>query len=313
VTTKLIIDTDCGVDDAIAILMALADPAIEVIGITCVEGNVPLDLVMRNVAIVLDAAGAKTIPIFRGAARPLVGMSVHAHGVHGNDGLGDAGFPLSTRLVDPESGILALVHMVTENPGCGLVALGPLTNLALALAIEPNLPDLLSATVIMGGAVQGTGNTTPVAEFNIYADPEAAAMVFGRGLNPTILTWEATLASPVLWAEWERLLNCGTVGRHFIKAITASNSSRAHERARLGILMPDPLAMGVFLDPSCATTYSAMLEVDTSHGIARGLTALDRYGITGRPSNTQIVSAVDQSKFGALLERACKMECKLAA
>lgn len=312
-TTKLIIDTDCGVDDAIAILMAFADPAIEVIGITCVDGNVPLDLVMRNVAIVLDAAGAKTIPIFRGAARPLMGVSVHAHSVHGNDGLGDTGFPLSTRHVEPEPGILALVHMVTANPGCRLVALGPLTNLALALAIEPNLPNLLSSTVIMGGAVHGNGNTTPVAEFNIYADPEAAAIVFERGLNPTLLTWEATLATPVLWAEWGRLLSCGTVGSRFIAAITAASSSRAQERARLGILLPDPLAMGVLLDPSCATTYSAMLEVDTSHGIARGLTAVDCYGITGRPNNTQIVSAVDQSKFGALLERACKMECKLAA
>lgn len=309
--TKLIIDTDCGIDDAIAILMALADPEIEVLGITCVHGNVPIDLVTRNVALVLDVVGAKPIPIFRGAARPLLGVSVHAHNVHGHDGLGDAGFPLSTRYIDPASGVPALVHLVTENPGCTLVALGPLTNLALALAIEPKLPDLLRSTVIMGGAVQGVGNTTPVAEFNIYADPEAASIVFERGLNPTVLTWDATLSAPVLWTDWERLLNCGTVGKHFIAAITAANSDRDRERDHLGILMPDPLAMGVFLDPSCATTYSAMLEVDTSRGIARGLTALDRYGILGNPHNTQVVSSVDQKRFCALLERTCTMECKL--
>ncbi len=311
-TKHLIIDTDCGVDDAIAILMALADPSVNIIGITCVDGNVPRDLVARNVAKVLDVAGATNIPIFVGAERPLIGPSVHAHDVHGFDGLGDAGFQISARLPDPEPGVLALVRLVTENPGTMLVALGPLTNLALALAIKPNLPTLLGATVIMGGAVQGSGNTTSVAEYNIYADPEAAAIVFERGLIPTLLTWEATLATPVRWVEWARLLNSGAIGSEFVRPITAVNSTKAHERARSGILMPDPLAMGVILDPTCATTYPAMLRVDTNHGIARGLTALDHHNSTGGPHNTQIVSAIDQNKFIKLLERACQMECNLS-
>jgi purine nucleosidase len=311
VTKKLIIDTDCGIDDAIAILMALADPAVEVIGITCVSGNVPLDLVTRNVAIVLDAVGAGAVPIFRGADRPLLGAAVHASSVHGQDGLGDAGFPTSTRRVEPESAVLGLVRLARDNPGAALIPLGPLTNVALALVIEPELPRLLGETVLMGGAVQAIGNTTPVAEFNIYADAEAAAIVFERGLNPTVLTWEATLETPIVWAEWDRLLAAGPIGSRFVAPMTAAQSNRAHERQRPGILMPDPLAMAALLDKDCATTYSAVVDVDTSHGIARGLTALDRSGMTGRPHNAKIVSKVDPARFGLLIERAFRMECRL--
>ncbi len=312
-TKKIIIDTDCGIDDAIAILMALADPAIEVIGITCVSGNVALDLVMRNVAVVLDAAGAGSVPIFRGADRPLLGAAVHASSVHGQDGLGDTGFPASARRVEPEPAALALARLARDNPGATLIPLGPLTNVALALAIEPELPRLLGETVLMGGAVQATGNATPVAEFNIFADAEAAAMVFERGLNPTVLTWEATLETPVVWAEWDRLLAAGPIGSQFVAPITAALSDRAHERQRPGILMPDPLAMAALLDKDCATIYSATVDVDTSHGIARGLTALDRSGITGRPHNARIVSTVDRARFGQLLERAFRMECWLGS
>jgi purine nucleosidase len=312
-TKKLIIDTDCGIDDAIAILMALADPAIEIVGITCVSGNVPLDLVARNVAIVLDAAGAGPVPIFRGADRPLLGAAVHASRVHGQDGLGDAGFPTSTRLIEPESAVLALLRLARDYPDATLLALGPLTNLALALAIEPELPRLLGETVLMGGAVQAIGNATPVAEFNIYADAEAAAITFERGLNPTVLTWEATLETPVVWADWERLLAAGPIGSQFVEPMTAAQSNRAHDRQRPGILMPDPLAVAVLLDRDCATTYGATVAVDTSHGLARGLTALDRAGINGLPHNARIVSKVDPARFALLLERAFRMECRLGS
>src|SRR5260221_2654230 len=138
-TRKLIIDTDCGIDDAIAILMALADPTIEVVGITCVSGNAPLDLVTRNVAIVLDAAGAGAIPIFGGADRPLLGAAVHAGSVHGQDCLGDAGFPTSARPIDPEPGLLSLSRLARGNPPATFLEHSPLTNEALALALHTHL------------------------------------------------------------------------------------------------------------------------------------------------------------------------------
>ncbi|HEY3228154.1 MAG TPA: nucleoside hydrolase [Roseiflexaceae bacterium] len=311
-TKKLIIDTDTGIDDAIAILMALAAPDCEIVAVTTVSGNVPLDLVTRNVGIVLNAAGVDPIPIFRGSDRPLLAPAVHAASVHGQDGLGDAGFPTLARRVEPEPAAQALVRTARENPGATLIALGPLTNVALALALEPNLPNLLAEAVLMGGAVRAQGNATPVAEFNIYADAEAAAMVFARGLNPTVLSWEATLETPVQWEIWDRLLSAGPLGNHFVAPMVVGLTQRGHARGHAGILMPDPLAMAVVLDPECATTYPARVEVDTGWGAGRGLTAVDALGRGGRTANAQIVSEVNQERFTTLLERAFRMECHLA-
>ncbi|MCS7352487.1 MAG: nucleoside hydrolase, partial [Anaerolineae bacterium] len=140
---RLVIDTDAGIDDAIAIWMALADPAVELVAITAVSGNVPVDQVVRNIGIVLDLAGAGPIPFFRGASQPLVGPPVHAMDIHGQDGLGNAGFPPSSRHPEPGPAPWALVELARRFPGeLFLVALGPLTNVALALAIEPDLPRL---------------------------------------------------------------------------------------------------------------------------------------------------------------------------
>jgi purine nucleosidase len=310
-TKKLIIDTDTGIDDAVAILMALAAPDCEVVAITAVSGNVPLDLVQRNVGIVLDAAGSYPIPTFRGADRPLFAPPVHAASVHGQDGLGDAGFPASSRPIEREPAAQALVRVARENPGATLIALGPLTNVALALALEPDLPQLLAGTVLMGGAVRAHGNVTPVAEFNIYADAEAAAMVFARGLNPTVLDWEATMATPVPWDAWEALLAAGPIGAQFVAPMTAGHARRGRERGRPGILWPDPLAMAVVLDPACATTYPTRIDVDTSRGVGHGMTALDTVGRSGLPHNAQIVAEVNLDRFTALLERAFRMECYL--
>ncbi len=309
---KLIIDTDCGVDDAVAILMALAAPEYEVIGITCVNGNVALSKVLRNVPIVLDAAGAGPIPIFAGASRPLLSAPVDAAEVQGNDGLGDAGFLPSTRVISSEPAVTALIRLARENPGATLVALGPLTNVALALAIEPALPQLLGATFIMGGAVQAVGNTTPVAEFNIYVDAEAAAMTFARGLNPIVATWEATLAAPIPWDVWDRIVHAGSVGTRFVTPIVAASIARSRERERTGILLPDPLAMAALLDPGCVVSFPSTIMVDTSHGIAHGMTALDTRGMLGMPHNAQIVSGADIARFAELLERAFRMDYGLA-
>src|SRR5690242_331532 len=211
-TKKLIIDTDVGIDDAVAILMALANPDWEIVGIAGVSGNVGLDHVTRNICTVLDAAGAGDIPVFRGADRPLLAQRLHAASVHGDDGLGDVGFPATSRQIAREPAAQALVRLAREHPGATLVALGPLTNVALAVALEPDLPNMLGQMVLMGGAVRGLGNASAVAEFNIYADAEAAAMVFDRGMNPTVLSWEVTVETPILWERWDHLLDSGQIG-----------------------------------------------------------------------------------------------------
>ena len=307
-TQKLIIDTDCGVDDAIALLMALADPAVEIVGITCVSGNVTLDHVVQNVPIVLDAVGAGPIPIFRGAERPILAPLYHASDVHGEDGLGDAGFPRSTRPISDEHAALAIVRLAREYPGATLVALGPLTNVALAMAIEPNLPQLLGQSVIMGGAVRALGNTSAVAEFNIYADAEAAAMVFERGLNPTMAGWELTVETPMLWPRWDAMTaQAGTVGANFVVPMLEDLVRRSRERERPGILLPDPLAMAVVLDPDCASSFTAAVAVDTGWGPGRGLTAVDVRGNSKVAHNARVVTAIDTDRLAALLERAFRM------
>ena len=309
---KLIIDTDCGIDDALAISMALTDPCVEVLALTCVSGNVQLPHVLRNVGIVLDAVGAGAIPIFAGADRPLLMQAVHASEVHGSDGLGDAGFPDTARRPEKETAALALIRLARQHPGAILVPLGPLSTIALALAIEPALPNLLGGTVLMGGAAHGIGNASPVAEFNIYADPEAAAMVFERGLNPIIVDWEATLARPLLWESWDRLMAAGPLGQHFIAPMNAQLTERARARGRQGVLMPDPLAMAVALDIDCATLYEAHVSVDIGWSVARGMTAVDRRPQAARP-NARIVSAVDSHRFESMIERACAAACTSAA
>lgn len=187
--TRLIIDTDAGVDDAIAILLALSSPHHQVAAITCVSGHVHVDQVLRNVPIILDAARADHIPVFRGAEQPLTVDCYHTAQVHGEDGPGDAGFRASKRRIEKDDAVGALVRMARQDPSaCDLITLGPRTNLALVVALEPDLPKIFRRITVMGGAVRGMGNVTAVAEFNVYADPEAAAVVFGRVPKLTLLT-----------------------------------------------------------------------------------------------------------------------------
>lgn len=310
-TKKMIIDTDVGIDDSIAILMGLADPEWEIVGMCGVSGNVGLEHVMRNIGIVLDAAGAGPTPIFCGADRPLIAPLHHAASVHGDDGLGDVGWPASSRPVADEPAAQAIVRLAREHPGATLLALGPLTNVALAVALEPRLPELLGQTVLMGGAVRALGNATGVAEFNIYADAEAAAMVFARGLNPLVIGWELTLETPVLWPRWDAITAAGTVGSRFVTKTIEAQVARARERERPGYLLPDPLAMAAVLDPGCATIYDATIDVDTGWSVARGMTAVDARPYSGRAPNARVVAAIDTARFESLLQRAFAMECKI--
>lgn len=310
-TKKMIIDTDVGIDDAIAILMGLANPEWQIVGVCGVSGNVGLEHVMRNIGVVLDAAGAGDVPIFRGADRPLIAPLHHAASVHGDDGLGDVGWPASARPIADEPAAQAIVRLAREHPGATLLALGPLTNLALAVALEPRLPELLGQTVLMGGAVRALGNASAVAEFNIYADAEAAAMVFARGLNPLVIGWELTLETPVLWPRWDAIVGAGTIGSRFVARTIEELMERTRERERPGILLPDPLAMAAVLDPGCATIYDATIDIDTGWSVARGMTAVDLRPYSGRPHNARVVAAIDSGRFEALLERAFAMECRI--
>lgn len=310
---SLVIDTDTGIDDAVAILMALRHRSWRVAAITTVFGNVALHRVVANVGIVLDAAGAEPVPVYRGAARPLLGEPVHATAVHGEDGLGDAGFPPSARPVESEPAALALIRLAREQPrALTLVTLGPLTNLALALALEPALPDLFARIVIMGGAVRGRGNVTPAAEFNIYADPEAAAVVFERVGALTLVPWETVLDHRVSWERWERLVVAGPLGRRFVRPMTARLVDWIRATRGLdGFPLADPLAMAVALEGECVTgSRQAAVAVETAGRLTRGVTTTD--GPVGRGARVRVVETVDVGRFEQMLQETLAGECHLA-
>ncbi|MCJ7518950.1 MAG: nucleoside hydrolase, partial [Anaerolineaceae bacterium] len=171
---KLVIDTDAGVDDAQAILLAFGYKDAEIVAFTTVNGNVDVSKTTANVLKVLDLVG-KDVPVYRGCESPLVAEPHHASYVHGEDGLGDCGIPNSKRQPEKKHAVLALVDLANENPGqLNLVAIGPLTNLAVALQLDPDLPKKYADLTIMGGAIYAKGNTNITAEFNIFVDPEAA-------------------------------------------------------------------------------------------------------------------------------------------
>jgi purine nucleosidase len=251
---RLIIDTDPGVDDAHAIMAALTHPQAHVEAIMTVAGNVSLDRTTANACLILDIL-EQNIPVYAGCDRPLVGDAVDASYFHGPDGLGDSRYPPSRRQVEREHAVNALIRLANTYPGeLTLAAIGPLTNVALATRLDPTLPDKIAHLVVMGGAIRGQGNVTPAAEFNAYADPEAAAIVFGTWSDLTLVSWETTLDHSISAAHVDVLLGLDSPRAEFFRRIT-TQSLKGREQ-RLGqrtLLAPDLLAIAVALEPDIAS------------------------------------------------------------
>lgn len=308
---RLVIDTDPGVDDALALLMAHAHPEATVEAILAVAGNAPLARTVENTCIILDQLGAST-PVYAGCDRPLLLIEGEAAvEVHGADGLGDAGLARSSREVAAEHAASALVRMASESPGeLTLVCLGPLTNLALALALDPGLPHELARVVIMGGAVTGKGNTPRLcAEYNIYADPEAAHVVFTRwheaGRVIDLVDWEVVVAHPVPGDVIDGWLALNTPLSRFFGDISSKLMGFLEQvLGQRTFLAADPLAMAVALAPAIVTRsaqHAVSVEMHGHH--ARGMTVVDWMHRAGREPNARIVQAVDTAGFHALIER----------
>lgn len=306
-TQDFIVDTDAGVDDALALMLALAHPGVRVAAVTAVGGNVPLERVLANVFEVLQVMGSGGLPVFPGARSPLLpGERERATGFHGADGLGD--YPDRKAAVRPreEAAAVALARLARERPGeLTLVALGPLTNLALAVRLEPDLPRLLRRLVVMGGAHRARGNTAHwAAEFNFYYDPEAAQIVVQAFPELTLLTWETTLAHPLNWAEHEALAALGTPRAHFYEAITRRTRAFLESHRAPGMLIPDPLAMALALEPGLALAderHRGWVETCGTH--ARGQLILD-HGGSGEPPNVRVVTELDRAGVLSLFRQA---------
>ncbi len=302
----LLIDTDTASDDAVALVMALRHPEVRVEAVTVVAGNVPVDQGVQNALYTAELCG-RPVEVFRGAERPILRPLETAQEVHGGDGMGDVGLPLAGR--KPAAGRAAgvLVERVLSHPGeLTLVCLGPLTNLAIALLREPAIAQAVAGCVVMGGTGKGPGNVTPIAEYNIWADPEAARIVFESGLPLTLVGWDISRASAVIDPETAAELRAiGSELARFAVDIQGVVTDFAHHVTKLsGFDLPDPIAMAVALDPGIADTRAVHASVVTGDGPARGQTVFDWLDLTGQAPNADVVRHVPREKFLAMLRDA---------
>lgn len=304
-TRKLLIDTDPGVDDALAILMALRHPDAEVRALTIAAGNVGLAHTVANALKLCDVAGVD-VPVFPGCALPLVHGAEDAAYVHGMDGFGDTGYTPSTCRPQQEHAALAMLRLSREHAGeLTFVMLGPLTNLAVALRLDPTLPERVPRLVIMGGAVTGRGNTRVPVEFNIGFDPEAAHVVCGAWPRFEIVDWEAVLRHGIAHAAFDDWCRRGDGVAHFYDAI--SRKTRAWSEGRRGDEWhsADALAMAVVLEPEGVLDAQwRPLAIETQGQFARGATIVDWDRRSGAADNALVVMSYERDRFESMIRRA---------
>ncbi|MDJ0756222.1 MAG: nucleoside hydrolase [Ardenticatenaceae bacterium] len=310
---RLIIDTDPGVDDAQAILMAAAHPQAKIEAIMAVGGNVGLEHTVRN-SLTLVELVEQDIPVYAGCAHPLVLQGENAAFVHGEDGMGGAGFVPHHKTAETEHASAALARLAAAEPGeFTLLAIGPLTNIAVALRLDPQLPHNLKRLVVMGGAVTAHGNTKNVsAEFNIFADPEAAHVVFeawgAAGKIIELVDWEVTMRHPIPYETLDRWFSFKTAKSEFFRRISADTIKFVSEiLGRKALFGADPLAMTATLEPeSILKSEDRYVTVEINGRYTRGQTTVDWHNRLGRPANTRIVLEVDIGRFHQLLENGLK-------
>ncbi len=286
----VLIDTDTASDDAVALIMALRSPLVEVAAITVVAGNVPLEQATRNALFTAELCGSK-VPVFAGAAKPLQRELEPATWFHGMDGLGDCGYAPVRRIAEKTHAAEAIVACVHENPGLEVITLGPLTNLALALALDPSIVGKIGRCVVMGGAPCCEGNVTPAAEFNIWVDPEAARAVLLSGLGIELVGWQLSRWDAVVSApEIEAILALGTRFAEFaIRCNGRAREAYLVQTAEHGISLPDPVAMSVLLRPQLVLEASKhFVEIDTASALTRGMTVVDRLNNSGDSRNAKL-------------------------
>jgi purine nucleosidase/non-specific riboncleoside hydrolase len=303
---RLILDTDGGVDDAQALLMLIAGGRAPV-AITTVYGNVSLEAATENVLAILAVAGVH-IEVHAGAALPLVETRIDARHVHGEDGLGGAPRPAETRDLAGWDAVqfltATLLTAADDADPVDLLMVGPLTNLALALRRTPAIAKGIGRLTVMGGTLYGRGNVTPAAEFNIFCDPEAAAIVLGAGLDTTVVAWEACLGHFLAGSDLDRMLDAAPDSDYkaFVRGLLDHDRSR-HVREGKGdrVFLIDPLAAAVVVEPSIVTkALQASIGVSLAPGLTRGMTVVDPSGRLGTPTVT-LVEEVRLDRLGALV------------
>ena len=285
-----LIDTDTASDDAVALIMALRAPQVQVLAITTVAGNVNVQQASRNALYTAELCDSN-VPVFPGAEKPLQRAHVSAEWFHGVDGLGDHGYAAPRRAPEKQGAVDAIIETIESHPGLVLVTLGPLTNVALALRRKPGMAAKVSRCVVMGGAPCCEGNVTPAAEYNLWCDPEAARIVLRSGLPIELVGWHLCRGEAMLNpTDIQQILSFGTpVAKFAITCNSRAQEAILKQTGEHGISLPDPVAMAVAIDPSIVTSQSAhFVDVETESELTRGMTVVDRLNVADDERNREV-------------------------
>ncbi|HET9069859.1 MAG TPA: nucleoside hydrolase [Amaricoccus sp.] len=303
-THRIIIDSDPGQDDAVAILLAFASPEIEVLGITSVAGNVPLELTTKNALSIVELAGREEVPVHAGAAAPLVRPLVTAESVHGKTGLDGPDLPEPRITARKGHAVDFIVETLRrEPPGTvTLCVLGPMTNIAMAFARAPEIVGRVASLVAMGGAWSEGGNTTPAAEFNIHVDPHAAHAVFRSGVPIVLHPLDVTHKTLTRAHRVEAFRRLGTrAGTAVADMLDFFERFDEQKYGTDGGPLHDPNVIAWLISPGIYAGREVNVEVETCSELTMGQTVIDWWGTTGRPRNATVIREVDDDAFFALL------------
>jgi purine nucleosidase len=296
---KILFDTDPGIDDSCAILLAVASPELSLEGLSVVHGNCSLDQGTTNALSILELANASHIPVAKGCELPLVQPSLLAPETHGDTGLGYAKLPDPLSRPISQHAIDFLIDTVLAAPGeITLVAIAPLTNVALAIRKEPRIVEALKEIIIMGGAIRHEGNTTALAEFNTYVDPHAAQIVYQAGIPTTLVPLDVTYQCILTPADVSRLQKINSPISKFVAGATRFYMEFHDEYQQIeGCVINDPLALALTFAPELCTYQELPVEVDLSGGISMGKTVADFYNYGKKPANMRVALSVRARDF----------------
>lgn len=301
---KIIIDTDPGQDDAVAILLALASPELDVLGLTCVAGNVPLDLTAKNARMICELAGRTDLPVYAGCEAPLARPLITAEHVHGKSGLDGIALPDPAMALAPGHAVDFLIETLRREPegSVTLCPIGPLTNIATAFRRAPDIAARVAEIVLMGGAYFEVGNITPAAEFNIHVDPEAAEIVFTSGVPLVVMPLDVTHKVLTTRARIEAFRNLGTRVGHAVASWT--DFFERFDMAKYGsegAPLHDPCVIAYLIAPGLFSGRHINVVIETRGEFTLGMTVADWWRVSGREANAMFIGDVDADGFFALL------------
>jgi purine nucleosidase len=305
----LIIDTDPGQDDCIAILLALASPELDILGLTTVAGNVAAAQTAQNALRICELAKRRDVPVFGGCERPLIGQPYYIPEVHGESGLDGAHLPEPRMKLQPLHAVDWLVDTLMSggDQAVTIAAVAPLTNIAMALRREPRIADKIARLVIMGGSLRAGGNMTPAAEFNVFVDPHAAEIVFASGIDIALFPLDVTWKVRARHEHIERLRGAKSAAAHTVADLMAfyiGTEAMARTGKDVGAPLHDACTIAWLLDPTLFRGSRVAIKVETGSALTLGLTLPDWRGLWGRPANVEAFEEADTPRvFDLLIER----------